>query len=62
MFQADPTKPIGGNIMAHAACTRLKFRKGKGDQRVVKVIDSPNLPEGEATFSIGTAGIIDATE
>lgn len=40
MFQADPTKPIGGNIMAHAACTRLKFRKGKGDQRVCKVIDS----------------------
>lgn len=62
MFQADPTKPIGGNIMAHAAHTRLKFRKGKGDQRICKVIDSPNLPEGEATFSIGPEGITDAKD
>lgn len=23
MFQADPKKPIGGNIMAHASTTRL---------------------------------------
>lgn len=48
--------------MAHAACTRLKFRKGKAEQRIVKVIDSPNLPEGEATFAIGATGIVDATE
>jgi DNA repair protein RAD51 len=62
MFQADPTKPIGGNIMAHAATTRLKFRKGKGEQRVCKIIDSPNLPEGEATFAIAANGIVDATD
>ena len=59
MFAADPNKPIGGNIMAHASCTRLKFRKGKGDQRICRVIDSPNLPEGDATFSIMADGIGD---
>ena len=29
MFSRDSQKPIGGNIMAHASTTRLKFRKGR---------------------------------
>ncbi|CAG7822691.1 unnamed protein product [Allacma fusca] len=29
MFQADPKKPIGGNIIAHASTTRLYLRKGR---------------------------------
>ncbi len=62
MFQADPKKPIGGNIMAHASTTRLYFRKGRGDSRVCKVYDSPSLPESEATFAISPEGIIDAKE
>eukprot|EP01128_Nolandella_sp_AFSM9_P008038 TRINITY_DN4605_c0_g1_i1.p1 TRINITY_DN4605_c0_g1~~TRINITY_DN4605_c0_g1_i1.p1 ORF type:complete len:356 (+),score=84.47 TRINITY_DN4605_c0_g1_i1:53-1069(+) len=62
MFAADPTKPIGGNIMAHAATTRLKFRKGKGDQRIVKIVDSPNLPESDAIFAISDSGIGDPTD
>merc|ERR1719328_371754 len=33
MFSADPKKPIGGNIMAHASTTRLYLRKGRGEQR-----------------------------
>lgn len=37
MFAADPKKPIGGNIMAHASTTRLYLRKGRGEQRVCKV-------------------------
>mmetsp|Transcript_33236 Transcript_33236/g.77246 ORF Transcript_33236/g.77246 Transcript_33236/m.77246 type:complete len:378 (-) Transcript_33236:163-1296(-) len=52
--------PIGGHIISHASQTRLYFRKGKGENRVCKVYDSPNLPEGEAMFAIGTGGIIDA--
>ena len=32
MFSADPKKPIGGNIMAHASTTRLYLRKGRGEQ------------------------------
>ena len=52
--------PIGGNIIAHASTTRLHFRKGRADTRVCKVIDSPTLPEGEASFQIQGAGIGDA--
>eukprot|EP01130_Rhizamoeba_saxonica_P010729 TRINITY_DN4422_c0_g1_i1.p1 TRINITY_DN4422_c0_g1~~TRINITY_DN4422_c0_g1_i1.p1 ORF type:complete len:340 (-),score=97.65 TRINITY_DN4422_c0_g1_i1:105-1124(-) len=55
-------KPIGGNIMAHASTTRLKFRKGRAGTRVIKVYDSPNLPEEEASFVIKMDGIKDAEE
>ncbi|OHT06668.1 DNA repair protein RAD51 A [Tritrichomonas foetus] len=60
MFVSDPKKPIGGNIMAHASQTRLYLRKGRGDQRICKIYDSPSLPEAEATFAISNGGIIDA--
>jgi len=56
---APALKPIGGNIMAHASTTRLFFRKGKGDQRVCKVYDSPCLAEAEAIFMICNDGIND---
>ena len=46
--------------MAHASTTRLKLRKGRGETRVCKVIDSPTLPEGDATFAITGTGIADA--
>jgi len=62
MFAADPKKPIGGNIMAHASTTRLYLRKGRGETRICKIYDSPCLPEAEASFSINTDGINDATE
>lgn len=62
MFNADPKKPIGGNIMAHASTTRLSFRKGRGELRVCKVCDSPNLAEAEATFAIAANGIVDGTD
>ncbi|KAF6141169.1 hypothetical protein GIB67_018259 [Kingdonia uniflora] len=48
MFVSDPKKPAGGHVMAHASTVRLMFRKGKGEQRVCKVFDAPNLPEAEA--------------
>ena len=35
MFTADPKKPIGGNIMAHASTTRLYLRKGRGEQVIL---------------------------
>ncbi len=61
-FAKDASKPIGGNIIAHASTTRLKLRKGRGENRVCSVYDSPTLPEAEATFAIGQAGIEDAHE
>lgn len=62
LFQADAKKPIGGHIMAHAAQTRLSLRKGKGEQRIMKVYDSPCLPEADATFAIYEDGIGDARD
>ncbi|XP_049860169.1 meiotic recombination protein DMC1/LIM15 homolog isoform X2 [Schistocerca gregaria] len=61
-FQADPKKPIGGNILAHASTTRLALRKGRGETRIAKIYDSPELPENEATFAITSGGIIDAKD
>ena len=62
MFSGPQTAPIGGNIMAHASTTRLALRKGRGDERVCKVVDSPCLPEGDATFQITESGIQDAAD
>ncbi len=56
----DPTVPIGGHIMGHQATYRVYVRKSKGEKRIAKLIDSPNLPEGEAVFSVTTEGIRDA--
>jgi len=56
------TKPIGGNIIAHASQTRLSLRKGRGDNRVIKVYDSPTLAESEAIFSITDQGVADQNE
>ena len=56
------SKPIGGNIIAHASTTRLYLRTGRGENRICKVYDSPCLPEGEATFSIQGSGIGDAQD
>jgi meiotic recombination protein DMC1 len=61
-FVADPKKPIGGNILAHASTTRLYLRKGRGETRVAKIYDSPDLPESEATFAITNGGINDAKD
>ncbi|KAI8380275.1 DNA repair protein RAD51 [Blakeslea trispora] len=62
MFNPDPKKPAGGNIIAHASCTRLYLRKGRGENRICKIYDSPSLPETECTFSIMEDGIGDAVE
>lgn len=61
-FAKDATKPIGGNIVAHASTTRLRLRKGRGENRICSVFDSPTLPESEAQFALGAQGICDAQE
>ncbi|MCL5099506.1 MAG: DNA repair and recombination protein RadA [Candidatus Marsarchaeota archaeon] len=55
----DPTSPIGGNVIAHAATTRLYMRKSKEDKRIVRLVDSPNMPEGECVIKITLDGIKD---
>jgi len=59
MFFGDPTQAIGGHIVAHASTFRVYLRKGKKGTRVAKLVDSPNMPEGEANFYVDEAGIKD---
>ena len=58
-FFGDPTRPIGGHIVGHTATFRLYLRKGKAGKRIARLIDSPNLPEGEAVFLVSENGITD---
>ncbi len=58
-FFGDPTKPVGGHIVAHTATFRVYLRKSKGELRVARLIDSPHLPEGEAIFRITERGVED---
>lgn len=62
MFGAESRRPVGGHVLAHASTTRLSLRKGRGEQRIVRVYDSPNLPEAEAVFTIAADGICDSIE
>jgi len=59
VFFGDPTVAIGGHIVGHASTYRLYLRRGKKGTRVAKLVDSPNLPEGEAIFYIDESGIKD---
>ena len=58
-FFGDPTRPIGGHIVGHTATFRLYLRKSKGEKRIVRLVDSPNMPEGEAVIAVTTAGLED---
>ncbi|XP_031476399.1 meiotic recombination protein DMC1 homolog isoform X1 [Nymphaea colorata] len=62
VFISDPKKPAGGHVLAHASTVRLMLRKGKGEQRVCKVFDAPNLPEAEAVFQITPGGVADVKD
>jgi DNA repair protein RadA len=59
VFYGNPLQAAGGNVVAHGSTIRVYLRKGKGEQRVAKVVDAPHLPEGEAVFSIVENGITD---
>src|SRR5271157_922013 len=55
----DPTTPIGGHVLAHMSTYRLYVRKSKDDKRIARLVDSPNMPEGEAVFKVTPKGIGD---
>ncbi len=59
-FFGDPTRPAGGNILAHASTHRVMLKKASQGLRVAKIIDSPYLPESEAYFQITEKGVEDA--
>ncbi len=56
-FLGDSTQPIGGHVLGHSATTRIYLRKSRGSRRIARIVDSPELPEGEAVFKITTRGI-----
>jgi len=58
-FFGDPTRPIGGHVVGHTATFRLYLRKSKGEKRIARLVDSPNLPEAEAVFTVSKMGIRD---
>lgn len=53
----DPTRPIGGHVLAHQSTYRIYLRKSSGEKRIAKMMDSPNLPPGECVFKITPDGI-----
>jgi len=55
----DPTTAIGGNIVGHTATYRLYLRRAKQGSRLAKLIDSPDMPDGEAVYYVGKRGIQD---
>ena len=59
-FFGDPTQAIGGHIVAHASTFRVYLRKGKKGSRVAKLVDAPNLADGECNFFVETGGLKDA--
>ena len=60
MLSNDAKKAVGGHVLAHIVNTRVYLRKGRGEQRIAKIVDSPSMPEAEATIEIFSGGIKDA--
>ena len=58
-FFGDPMRPIGGTIVGHTSTFRIYLRKGKAGKRIARLVDSPNMPEGEAVFVVTEEGIKD---
>ncbi len=59
VFFGDPTEAIGGNVVGHNSAFRIYLRKGKKGSRVAKLIDAPNLPDGEVCFMVTEKGLVD---
>ena len=56
-YFGDPTQPIGGNILGHTSTFRIYLRKSKGDKRIVRLVDAPNLADGEGVMRVTGDGL-----
>jgi len=56
-YFGDPTQPIGGNILGHTSTFRIYLRKSKGDKRIVRLVDAPNLADGEGVMRVKGEGL-----
>ena len=61
-FSGFDPKAIGGNVLGHAVHTRLFIRKGRPPARVIKIIASPFLADGEVPVIITEKGIISSDQ
>ncbi len=61
VFFGDPTRPVGGNVVAHTSTYRIYFKKS-GKKRIARMVDSPHHPETEVVFALGEAGVVDLDE
>jgi meiotic recombination protein DMC1 len=59
---ADGRKPVGGHVLAHASTTRVLLRKGRGDERVAKIQDSPGSLASELCTTQANSSLIDCPE
>ena len=57
-FFGDPTRPIGGNVVAHSSTYRVYFKKS-GKKRIARMVDSPHHQEHEVIFTLTEAGVSD---
>ena len=57
--KADSQKPVGGHSAEHQPDFMLHFRKGSGNVRIVRVMDSSYQPLAEESFVINEKGIDD---
>ena len=56
-FFGDPTRAVGGHIVGHNSAFRIYLRPGKSGTIYFKLIDSPNLPQGEGNYIITKDGL-----
>ena len=61
VFFGDPTRPVGGNVVAHTSTYRIYFKKS-GKKRIARMVDSPHHPEQEVIFALSEAGVVDPDE
>ncbi len=58
VFFGDPTRPVGGNVVAHTSTYRIYFKKSR-KKRIARMVDSPHHPEQEVIFALSEAGVVD---
>lgn len=50
---------INNHLSHDRSATRVYLRKGRGEERVAKIYDSPDMPENECSYTISGGGIAD---
>ena len=60
-FFGDPTRPVGGHVVAHTSTYRIYLRKA-AKNRIARMVDSPYHPERDTVFMLSERGVDDPSE